>query len=153
MCWQCDHPDKTIDDYLHVLRSTIRQHGWAVQYVETDRAPYAYTVGLHARGLPELLMTGLAPKRSAQLLNHAAEHAIVGGVPVPGAQFYLLDGLRVEVVAVEHPDAHMGMALAIARAPIQARQYVWADSRRRWPWARGFENGMRRQPVLGSRAA
>jgi Domain of unknown function (DUF4262) len=88
MCWQCDHPEKTREHYLDVIRSIIREHGWAVQFVEDDRAPFAYTIGLNARGLPELWMTGLAPKRSQSLLNRAAEHALREGAPVPGANRY-----------------------------------------------------------------
>ena len=52
MCWQCDHPDKTTDDYLDVLRKTIEDPRSAVQFVECDKRPFAYTVGLHERGLP-----------------------------------------------------------------------------------------------------
>lgn len=152
MCWQCDHPDKTREDYLDILRAIIRKNGWAVQYVENERAPFAYTIGLHARGLPELLMTGLAPKQSQLLLNHAAQRALREGAPVPGTQFRLHERLRVEVVEVEHPEAHMGNAFGIFRErPIRARQLVWADSLGRWPWAPGFDRGMRRQPVLGVR--
>ena len=47
MCWICDHPGATQQDYFEELRSRVQKHGWAVQYVEIDRAPYAYTVGLH----------------------------------------------------------------------------------------------------------
>ena len=34
MCWQCDNPDRTTDDYLDLLREIINGHGWAVQFVE-----------------------------------------------------------------------------------------------------------------------
>jgi hypothetical protein len=71
---------------------------------------------------------------------------------VPGTQFRLDDRLNVEVVEVEHPEAHMGIAFGIYRGrPIRARQLVWADSLGRWPWARNFDRGMRRQPVFGVR--
>ena len=152
MCWQCDNPDKTTHDYLEVLRGIIRDCGWAVQGVEDDRAPYAYTIGLYRRGLPELLVTGLAPETAARALNDAAERSLTAGAPAPGARWTLRDGLLVEVVDVDHPDAHMDMAVAVARGrPIRARQMVWADRLGRWPWVRGFDRGMRRQPVLGIR--
>jgi Domain of unknown function (DUF4262) len=150
MCWQCDKPGKTTGDYLRELRSTIRQHGWAVQFVEHERAPYAYTIGLHRRGFPELVITGLAPKRSAQFLNCTTLHAICYGMPATGVQLSL-GQLRAEVVRVEHPDAHMDMAIAIAGGNLEARQLVCADAPGRWPWQRGFDRGMRRQPVLGVR--
>ena len=62
MCWTCDvcdHPGSTVDDYLDRIRRKIRRAGWAVQYVEDDRVPYAYTIGLTPHGLPEFLMTGI----------------------------------------------------------------------------------------------
>ena len=51
MCWQCDNPDRTIEDHFDEVRETIRRHGWMVQYVESNRTPFAYTIGLHDWGL------------------------------------------------------------------------------------------------------
>jgi hypothetical protein len=153
MCWQCDHPDKTLDDYLALLREKILAHGWAVQYVEDDRRPFAYTIGLHDRGLPELLVTGLAPRHATWLLNTFARRTLLGRRPAPGNQVSLPAGTRVELVGVAQPDAHLYMAVAIEGPGIEAVQLVWADDRGRWPWAPGFDDGRRPQPVLGSRAA
>ena len=153
MCWQCDNPDKTLDDYLDVLRSTIRKHGWAVQYVEGDRMPYAYTIGMHQRGLPEFLVTGLPPKRALWLLDTFAKRTLAGRPPVPGNQVWLPAGTRVELVEIDHPDAHLYMAVNIEGPDISAVQLVWADGRGRWPWAPGFDDGRQLQAVLGRRAA
>ena len=57
MCWQCDHPHATTDDYLDELVKIIKKNRWAVQYVEGEDRPFAYTIGLHELGLPELLVT------------------------------------------------------------------------------------------------
>jgi hypothetical protein len=57
MCWMCDHPEASTKDYLEVLRTKMRKNGWAVQYVENDRTPFAYTIGLHDWGRPELMVT------------------------------------------------------------------------------------------------
>jgi hypothetical protein len=152
MCWQCDHPDKTLGDYLDLVREKILARGWAVQFVEDERRPFAYTIGLHQRALPELLVTGLAPKQSLWLLNTFAKRALVGRRPTAGDQVSLPAGTRLELVDVEHPDAHMGIAIAIEGTDIAAVQLVWADDRGRWPWAPGFDDGQRRQPVLGRRA-
>ena len=154
MCWMCDHPGSTIEDYLDELRSTILEHGWAVQFVESDRTPYAYTIGLHDCGLPELLVTGLPPQRAARLLNRVAEMTIRDGPPTPGDQLQVPAGPLVEAVTVDHPDAHMDMAVAFHADPqLRALQLVWADRDGRWPSAAGFSNGRGRQPVLGKRAA
>lgn len=152
MCWQCDHPDKTLGDYLDLVRENVRARGWAVQFVEDERRPFAYTIGLHERGLPELLVTGLAPKQSSWLLNTFAKRALVRRRPAAGDRVSLPAGTRLELVDVDHPDAHMGIAVAIEGAGISAVQLVWADDRGRWPWAPGFDDGRRCQPVLGRRA-
>ena len=152
MCWQCDNPDKTLGDYLALLREKISARGWVVQYVEGERRPFAYTIGLHDRGLPELLVTGLAPTRAEWLLNTFAKRAVAGRRYVAGDEVRLPAGTHLEIVDVEHPDAHMGLAIAIEGRDITAVQLVWADSRGRWPWAPGFDDGHRLQPVLGARA-
>ncbi len=153
MCWQCDHPDKTFGDYSNLIREKILARGWAVQYVEDVRRPFAYTIGLHLIGLPELLVTGLTPKQALWLLNSCATRVLAGLRPAPGDRISLPAGTRLEVVGVAHPDAHMGIATAIEGPDISAVQLVWADDRGRWPWAPNFDDGRRPQPVLGVRAA
>jgi len=93
MCWQCDNPHGTIDEYLDSLRDTIADHGWVVQFVESEQRPFAYTIGLHEKGLPELLVTGMQAQTSARLLNSIA-HQIVD------------DGMTLQAnVTVEDPEA------------------------------------------------
>jgi hypothetical protein len=153
MCWMCDNPGSTIDDYLAEIRVKIRRRGWTVQYVEDDRVPYAYTVGMTRRRLPEFLMTGLSPQRALRLLGGVAESAGDIKVPTPGERLTLGGPTLVEVVEVEHPDAHMNAATALYGSEVRALQLVWADWRGRWPWSPGFNNGRGIQPVLGARAA
>ncbi|WP_243633060.1 DUF4262 domain-containing protein [Mycobacterium uberis] len=69
MCWICDCPGSAKDDYLDHLRATIRRRGWTVQYVKSDRVPYAYTVGLTYHGLPEFLMTDTLPQQAARIVG------------------------------------------------------------------------------------
>ena len=151
MCWMCDHPGATQQDYFDELRSRVQKHGWAVQYVEIDRAPYAYTVGLHDRGLPELLVIGLSPSWAGRLLNIMCPRRHARRSAAPGKQISVPTGL-IEVVEVEHPDAHMNWAVAFGGPDVRALQLVWADDCGRWPWALGFDGGRTRQPVLGVRA-
>ncbi|BBZ30942.1 hypothetical protein MMAD_52370 [Mycolicibacterium madagascariense] len=84
MCWLCDHPDRTLGDYLDLLRAKIRRRGWVVQYVEGGRHSFAYTIGLHARSLPELLVTGLEPRQAQWLLDTFAKRTLRGPSPVAG---------------------------------------------------------------------
>ncbi len=139
MCWKCDNPNGTIEDYLDELRRAMRDHGWAVQFVEHDKRPLAYTVGLHSRGLPELLITGLNPRVSTRVLNSIA-HMIVD------------DRFLMEVVEVDHPEVHLKFAVEMCGPDLRALQLVWADNWGRFPWEAGWSQGRRRQPVLGIRA-
>jgi hypothetical protein len=151
MCWQCDNPNGTTEEYLDELRATIRLHGWVVQGVEDERLPFAYTIGLHDRGLPELLVTGLSPEDAGRLLNDVAVAALGGRVFEPGAHVAVGDGPLLEIVEVEHPDAHLVFAVALGGPDVRALQLVWPDERGRWPWAAGWGRGRLLQPVLGIR--
>lgn len=154
MCWMCDHPGATRQDYLSHLTSIISRVGWAVQTVEGDqvRAPYAYTVGLTAYGKPELVVTGMAAYRAAKTLNDFAIHMLHGTVPEPGEQLPLIGGPLTEIVEVERPSVHLGVAVEFYGRRIRALQIVHADDRGRWPWERGYRGGRGGQPVLGNRA-
>jgi Domain of unknown function (DUF4262) len=88
-------------------------NGWAVQYVEDDRRPFAYTVGLTRRELPELLVTGVSPPRALRLLDTVARRALAGDSLRPGMQTTLAAGPLVEVVEVAQPDAHLNCAVGI----------------------------------------
>lgn len=153
MCWHCDNPDGTPEQYLDLLRELICDHGWAVQYVESDKRPFAYTVGLSGLGLPELLMTGLVPDTSGRVLNSIA-HMMVddGTVVAPAMHIDFEDRFLIEVVEVEHPDVHLKYAVRLFGPRIKALQLVWADNWGRLPWDAGWAHGRRRQPVLGVRA-
>jgi Domain of unknown function (DUF4262) len=152
MCWRCDHPNATVDDYLDELRKTMLEAGWAVQYVERSRTPFAYTVGLHDCGLPELLITGVSAQRATRLLNTVAKDMMAGKSLTPGQKVAVTSGPLVEIVEVANPDAHLTWAVAFGGQGVRALQLVWADGRGRWPWAAAFSDGRGRQPVLGVRS-
>jgi len=149
----CDHPNATRQDYLNHLRSIIAEVGWAVQGVEggRNRAPYAYTVGLAARGKPELVVTGMAAYRAVKLLNEVAVHMLHATVPEPGEQVPLIGGPVIEFVEVERPSVHLGVACQFYGAGIRALQIVHADDHGHWPWEIGYRGGRGGQPVLGIR--
>jgi hypothetical protein len=153
MCWKCDHPGGTTEEYLAELRQTMLESGWAVQYVERERMPLAYTIGLTRYGLPELLLTGLPPRRAARMLNALGRRAVTGERPAAGARIALPAGPLIEMVEVEHPDVYLILAGAIFGDEVTALQAVWVDSHGRWPWAANFDDGRGTQAVLGVRAA
>lgn len=152
MCWKCDHPGADTEEYLAELRETMLEHGWAVQYVESDRRPFAYTIGLTRYGLPELLVTGFSPGRAAAILNALARRAVRRHPPAPGMRIDLPGCPPIEMVQIKRPDVHLIFAIAIFGAEVTALQAVWADPRGRWPWAADFDGGRGAQPVLGVRA-
>lgn len=152
MCWKCDHPDSTVEEWLDAIRELVDKHGWAVQYVESERSPFAYTVGLHEHGLPELLVTGLPPQRTAYLLNNVAAYLMKGGRPIPGELMATPDGPPLEFVQVQQPDAHLYVAVTLYGPDVKALQLVWADEHGHRPWCARFSNGGVRQPVLGVQA-
>ncbi len=153
MCWQCDHPEATVQEWMEKLHRLVEKLGWIVQFVEDQRTPYAYTVGLHKRGLPELLVTGLPPGAANYMLRSVGEYLVSGGKPVPGERILIGDELLLDVVQVEHPDAHMNVAVAFYGPGLRALQLVWPDDRGHRPWCAEFSNGPERQPVLGVRVA
>lgn len=152
MCWKCDRPGSTTEDYFDELRATIRTQGWAIQFVESGRTPYAYTIGLHDWDVPELLVTGVSPQRAVRLLNTVARNEVRGDAFAPGQQFTIPGGPVIEIVEVAHPDAHMNVAVAFGGPEVRALQLVWADGRGRWPWSAAFADGRAMQPVLGCRS-
>ena len=152
MCWMCDHPGATIEDYFDELRSNDAAS--RAGRCSTSRATEPHTLtrsGCTTGALPELLVTGVSPQRATRLLNSLARDTLRGTTFTPGQQISVPTGPLVEIVEVNHPDAHMNLAVAFGGPDVRALQLVWADGRGRWPWAPGFCDGRTRQPVLGYR--
>jgi hypothetical protein len=155
MCWQCDHPGATWQDYLEHLRGLLEEHSWVVQGVQRTRhrPPYAYTAGLAAHDRPELVVTGMPYDRAVDLLNDVAEHILHGDAPRPGEVLPLRGGPVVEIVRVAEPSVHLAVAAALNGPQFTALQLVYADDHGHWPWEAGFRGGRGGQPVLGARTA
>jgi hypothetical protein len=113
----------------------------------------AYTLGLTSRGRPELVMTGLPPRRATWLLNAVASYVLDTAVPRPGESVQVEGGPLMEVVRVAEPSAHLFTAVEFYGPGIQALQLAWADDRGNWPWDAGFRGHKGGQPVLGLRTA
>ncbi|GAA4554276.1 DUF4262 domain-containing protein [Amycolatopsis samaneae] len=154
MCWQCEHPDQGRADYLRQVRDVIDRLGWMVQGVSAAAGspPWAYTIGLMEKGLPELVVTGLPLVLAAGLLNTISRHTLHAGAPEPGERIALRDVLELEVVALAEPSVHLVMAVGLYGPAIWARQLVYPDDNGVWPWDPGFRDGKGGQPVLGERS-
>jgi len=155
MCWVCDHPGSTGQDYLRYLRGLLEQHCWIVVGVQRGRyrPPYSYTVGLADHDRPELIVTGLPHRRATDLLNDVAAHLLHAEAPTPGEQIPLTGGPLIEIVKVTESPAHLRIAAQLGGPQFAALQLVYTDDRGHWPWDRGFRGGRGGQPVLGPRSA
>ena len=155
MCWECDHPESSHQDFLDHMQGLIDRVGWAVVGIEADRIhpAWAYTIGLTPRGRPELVVTGLPLLRATWLLNTVAPYVLETAVPLPGEEVLVEGGLLMEVVGVTEPAAHLVAAVELYGLQLRALQLVYADDRGHWPWDAGFRGHHGGQPVLGVRAA
>jgi hypothetical protein len=155
MCWKCDHPEASHQDYVDYMCDKIAQFGWAIQGVERDgvHPPWAYTVGLTLYDLPELVITGMSLRQSARLLNEMAEHTLHCPTPrpAPGEQIPWRDGPLLEVVWIEEPTAHLNLAVELFGPQVRALQLVHADDHEHWPWDSWYRGVRGGQPVLGMR--
>jgi hypothetical protein len=151
MCWKCDHPDSTVQEWLELIYEKVKENGWTAQFVQHDRMPFAYTIGLHERGLPELLVTGMPPERANLVLNSVADYLLRGGRPVPGERMLIGGELLLDFVQVQHPIAHLKFAYSIYGPDLRALQLVWPDDQGHRPWCAEFSNDGVRQPVFGVR--
>ena len=151
MCWKCDHPEATMQEWLELIYEKVKENGWTAQFIQDDRKPFAYTIGLHERGLPELLVTGMPPERANLVLDTVAQYLVRGGRPVPGERMLIGGELLLEFVQVQHPIAHLKFAYSIYGPDLRALQLVWPDEHGHLPWCPEFSNGDVRQPVFGVR--
>ncbi len=91
------------------LLGTIERYGWALQYVQHDDArwSYAYTVGLHRHGLPEIVVAGLPPDQSWPVLNDVAGRSTSRPNPVqPGAVLTdVIAGFSLRVASLDDAGA------------------------------------------------
>ena len=79
MCWKCDNPNATIDEYFDELRAAIRKHGWVVQDVRKRPHPIRITRSDSTSwDLPELLITAVSPQRANRVLNTVAADSVRG---------------------------------------------------------------------------
>lgn len=147
MCWQCDNPELTYDDYLDtVILPLVHQNGWAVQGV-SGRQPFAYTVGLTDCGLPELVITGMDEVAAATVLNAVAGQVLRADLVI-GTRVHLC-GLALEVIHVDRPELHLLTAMTLYGDDVRGLQLVWPDDRGRYPWEAGYRSRRAGQPLLG----
>ncbi|WP_128422808.1 DUF4262 domain-containing protein [Frankia sp. EI5c] len=145
------------------LANTIHTHGWAVQAVLDDGPgdpPYAYTIGLHSFDAhPELLVSGLPPEPSAEILNLIGERVRDRQRLHEGQRLTLAPSLTVQLRAITPlaSDQLLLGANELYRDPdgpaVPAFQAVWADHAGSLPgeppWVKGVAQPLATVPPAG----
>jgi hypothetical protein len=138
------------------LDAKIARYGWAVLGVfgEHDAPPFAYTVGLAAKGWPELIVFGLPLDVARQFLNQLGRRLRDGEqLPLDTAMLGVAEGFPAQLVAVPRQASDQYMFATRRRYPdYRALQLVWTDKAGRFPWERAYDPQFKAlQPVLRSR--
>lgn len=139
--------DRTVAD--------IAKHGWSVMGVfptkDSSGVPFAYTVGLKGKGLPELAIYGLPVAIGHQVLNAVARQMVDAGAPLVSGQSIenVLDG-GMAMVAVEMTTTRDLTLVGEVYGEIgDAVQVCWPDVNGLLPWEQGSALGDADQPVHG----
>ena len=140
-------PESSLDDM-------IASHGWAVQGVfdpEGESPSFAYTVGLHTKGLPEIIVFGLDGRNAATFLNLLGKRMTTSDVPQLDTDINdLAEGLPARIITVPRSEADKFMFATNNRYPdYTAIQLVWSDPNGKYPWQDGFDPDLVKfQPIL-----
>lgn len=156
------------------VQEHIDRVGWSVTGVfptqndPPETTPFAYTIGLTEKSLPELLIAGLGPRQAQSLLNLAAQHVVETGLPFTHGQTVTGVAVGNPLVALNVPvpqrigdqlNAHGALAdtlypgVAIARygrSRLRLQQLVWPDRNGQFPWSAFYVIDSWVQPVLAA---
>lgn len=122
--------------HLDKIKGVIEEHGWMVQAVfpteNEPGVPFAYTVGLTAKGLPELVIAGLPHQVAGDLLNTAAQASL--DKPFEAGQTVdTLATVPFRVVPAELAEVNVARDL-YGDDKVTALQLVWPDRNGAVPW-------------------
>ena len=148
-------------DRTHTAR-TIRERGVLLTYVGGDssahQTSFAYTVGLHGIGHPELLVLGLSSGTVSGLLNEVAARVRAGRDLVPGEILEFEKWPHRALVAeVPNPGDILFAANSFYDRPdfasVPALQLTYDDKAGRFPTEEGYEVPSWVQPRPGEFSA
>jgi hypothetical protein len=141
---------KTVEANMDAM---IARYGWAVQGVGAgpDGPTFTYTVGLAAKGLPEIIVFGLPMKIAHQFLNQLGHRFTTTGVPPLDTDLDdVAEGFSARLIAVPRAASDRYMFATRRRYPdYTAVQLIWPDTHGLFPWEPGFDPALvSYQPVL-----
>lgn len=142
-------------DYHQKVLALIEKHGFTVQGVfptEDGQGPtLGYTIGLAAKGLPEVMILGLPPQAVVPILNSVAQQLIGGDIkPEAGQLVHKAASMPLKLVEVAEQVAR-SYALGAYRhaktsnSPVKVLQALWPDTRGIYPGTVGCNIEMARE--------
>lgn len=147
-------------DFWKKQQDIIETHGWALTSVLSDGTmpSYTYSVGLSAKGLPELLLVGVGP-RDAQIILNAAAKKLIGGV-FSGAPGERLQEVANFPLAPRHLAQDLAEKFALGadryahenNLKMHMIQIVFPDQKGLFPWEAGCDPSMTAMQKLGEDA-
>ncbi len=148
-----------IDEYMDTVHEIVHRVGWAVQGVFPVEGgdlevPWAYTVGLHRKGWPELCITGLGMEQCESVLNSAVHYYRKEGIePRAGECDGILEGYIAHLQPCSPWTDEFPFSVArrldnIEWTDLDAMQIVWPDTMQRFPWHFDYDPKFV-QPLVG----
>lgn len=139
--------------YRKHLEAMIAEQGFAVSVVAPsfEREGWAYTVGLHRSGLPELIVIGGLPTHEQYgVLHELAMRAGRGKRYGPGERLgSVLVGYDAAFIEVMDTGSDWFEVVNEVQSGYRALQLVWPDHGHRFPWDDGYDLPPDCQPLLG----
>jgi len=152
------HLEAWLDQEDARMKTVIRRHGWAIEYIgggccavpgcdggDDDGPPFAYTVGLFGMGHPELLAFGLDPSTTSELFNAIGRGVRDDETLIPGQMLTFPEwGHRVVPEAVPNPGEIVFSANRFYQRPtdfsVPVLQLSYDDLQGRFPWEEGYSD-------------
>ena len=135
------------------IDATIDTHGWIVMTVfptDADGCWFSYTAGLAAKGLPEIILTGLPGEAAQPIINGLAQR-MVDGEALPTdtpLERILANAYKPILKEIPRGRADEFMIQTKVRYPrYTALQLFWPDASGRLPWDEGVSPVFRKQQV------
>lgn len=143
------------EEILQHYADLIDQYGWAIVGVGGGRntPPFAYTVGLtRYHDHPELIVSGMAGRDAAAMLNPLAEHVRDGHRYSVGDVIVSFTPHRHQLLRVNDPSRLVyaqEMYGVHGAQPVPALQVAWTNHDGLWPWDSRWAERRQAQELFG----
>ena len=133
--------DKLIEQVIDSAKDAIEKYGFNVTAVGTS-PPFAYTSGLFADDIPELLVSGLPNEVAHGVLTNIYDLAISGLELESGMQIsdVLGGGYKIMLLDIDSDKSEMNLTRRLYGKGFPALAVILPDKQHRWPWDKGVED-------------